>query len=214
MTGWAFTVHTPHSGLHANYPASGVEQNSWQAPSAHIDFRSDGGYVLVPPSYVEYDDGSAGTYRLVALATHEPSPVDGSALRAFLVPPRPVQRYTGSAGARPGTDPERLAARVAGQEEGNRHHVLFWAACRMVEAGFDVGSTLGALVPASVSTGYPEREAVSTIRSAFRHTRPLDAEIRRARSRAARGPGSRRALADPSADGGRRRPDPPEVVTF
>lgn len=48
--GWELLIHTPSDGLHAYYPASpGVVQRSWQAARAGIDFRGDGGYIIVPP---------------------------------------------------------------------------------------------------------------------------------------------------------------------
>lgn len=50
LDGWELLIHTPSDGLHAYYPASpGVVQRSWQAARAGIDFRGDGGYIIVPP---------------------------------------------------------------------------------------------------------------------------------------------------------------------
>ena len=49
--GWALLARTPSGGLHAFYAATpGVEQRSWQAAAAGVDFRGDGGYIIVPPS--------------------------------------------------------------------------------------------------------------------------------------------------------------------
>ena len=49
--GWGLLVRTPTGGMHAYYPATpGAEQRSWQAGAAGVDFRGDGGYIIVPPS--------------------------------------------------------------------------------------------------------------------------------------------------------------------
>lgn len=56
LDGWELLIHTPSDGLHAYYPASpGVVQRSWQAARAGIDFRGDGGYIIVPPPFVLLD---------------------------------------------------------------------------------------------------------------------------------------------------------------
>ena len=63
LAGWSALITTPSTGLHVYFPADAERpQRSWQAASAHIDFRGDGGYVLVPPSRVTYPDGSSGKY--------------------------------------------------------------------------------------------------------------------------------------------------------
>jgi len=49
---------------------------------------------------------------------------------------------------------------------GNRG--LFWAACRLAEAGLPPADTLDALAPAAERAGLPLREVVVTIRSAYR----------------------------------------------
>lgn len=51
VDGCELLVRTPTGGLHAYYPATpGTEQRSWQAARAGVDFRGDGGYIIVPPS--------------------------------------------------------------------------------------------------------------------------------------------------------------------
>src|SRR3954451_12762854 len=86
---WGWLVRTPSGGLHAYFPANtgGTAQRSWQAPSRHIDFRGDGGYVVVPPSRCTSADGHLRSYTVIAVAHHRPSPLDADALRAFLEPP-------------------------------------------------------------------------------------------------------------------------------
>ena len=72
--GWAALVRTPSGGLHAYYPADpGRSQSSWQAPRAHVDFRSDGGYIIAPPSQVLRPSGVGTPYRLIVTSGGTPT---------------------------------------------------------------------------------------------------------------------------------------------
>lgn len=159
---WSSLVRTPSGGLHAYYTAHGDGQRSWQVPGAHIDFRGDGGYVVVPPSRVR----GRGPYSLIAVAQHEPKPLDSDRLRTFLSPPRPTPRSAGMPAI--GTRPDRLAAFVASRPEGERNGGLFWAACRMAEDGQRYDVSLSVLGDAARAAGLGEREVETTIRSAYR----------------------------------------------
>ena len=159
-------VRTPSGGLHVYFPAvPSRPQRCWQAAAAHIDFRGAGGYVLVPPSMLATDRGQVA-YRLFSLSAANARPVDAESLRHF-IDPRPVP-----SGARVGTntspDSQRLAMWVSRLQEGERNHGLFWAACRLAEAGFASSDVAAALGPAAGSIGLPEWEIATTIRSAFR----------------------------------------------
>jgi hypothetical protein len=59
-----------------------------------------------------------------------------------------------------------LAGWVARLEKGNRNCGLFWAACRIAEAGQD--GLFGELAAAAALTGLPDREIAGTIASARR----------------------------------------------
>lgn len=164
---WGWLVRTPSGGLHAYYPANGLEQRSWQVPSAHIDFRGDGGYVIAPPSRIVVD-GAPTPYEVIAVTTGEARSVDALALRRFLEPPRPTP-----ATPSPGLDttrcrPEALARTVAVTTEGGRNRALFWASCRMAENGQSHATTVSYLLPAARHAGLTDREIESTIDSAFR----------------------------------------------
>ena len=163
----AWVVSTPSGGMHACFLRTGsVEQRSWQVPGRHVDFRGDGGYVVLPPSTVVQPDCEARPYRVVNIATRQPDAVDANALRNFLEPPRPTRPAVDL--PNPGTRPDRLAVWVATRGEGERNRGLFWASCRMAESGerFDVAATV--LGEAAHSAGLTEREAMTTIRSAYR----------------------------------------------
>lgn len=172
--GWAWLVRTPSGGVHAYFlRTGGDEQRSWQAPSQHVDFRGDGGYIIIPPSRFTTADGQSRPYELITLAQHRATPVDGAALRKFLEPPRPTRPPVGmpTVGARP----DKLAAWVASRPEGARNHGLFWAACRMVEEGHAFDATASLLGDAARAAGLSDQEASTTIHSAYRIASRLNA---------------------------------------
>ena len=169
--GWAALVRTPSGGLHVYFPSGTLrEQPSWQAPTAQIDFRGTGGYILAPPSQVRQPDGHLRPYELQSTGLIEPSPVDASRLRDFLDPPRPSLTHQDWMEPRRGLDVQRLERWVAALGEGERNRGLFWAACRLAENNTAVRDTLAALGPAAAHAGLGAREISTTIRSAYRPT--------------------------------------------
>ncbi|MFV4912409.1 bifunctional DNA primase/polymerase [Microbacterium lacticum] len=172
VTGWFALVRTPSGGMHAYFPADpDRSQSSWQAARAHVDFRGDGGYVVVPPSTVATDGGTHGSYTLLAPGARQAGPVDAAALRDFL-DPRPQHRaWTGEASRM--LDAGRLVGWVAALSEGERNRGLFWAACRLAEAGVAPGDAWASLAPAAEHAGLGVRETSATIRSAYRTTHPM-----------------------------------------
>lgn len=169
VSGWLALVRTPSGGMHAYFPADPVRpQASWQAARAYVDFRGAGGYVVVPPSVIGASGERRGRYELIGGAQPHPIPVDAAALRNFLDPhPKPSYQRSGISRAE---DAARLAGWVAVLGEGERNRGLFWAACRLAEAGVAPSVTLGALGPAAEQAGLPSREVFTTIRSAYRAT--------------------------------------------
>jgi hypothetical protein len=171
---WAMVVATPSGGAHYYYPADPDRpQPSWAGGAAHVDFRGDGGYVVVPPSTGGAPDGAAAPYRIVRTLEHA-GPVDAAELRA-VVSPRPAAKPAHP--ARPGKalDGSRLAAWVADRVEGERNACLYWAAGRMAEAGQDMDRAARVLAPAAERAGLPATEVAATIRSAYRHAKQAPA---------------------------------------
>lgn len=77
------TVDTPSGGRHLYYPASG--QRNGSLSKVGLDFRGDGGYVLVPPSVNSSDSAYARAASRTAAAA---SAVDWTAIRDRLSPRR------------------------------------------------------------------------------------------------------------------------------
>jgi hypothetical protein len=154
-------VQTPSGGLHLHYP--GTQQRNGTIRGRHLDFRGQGGYVLLPPSlgqtkaysreYVTLDQRPGGR------------PLDWAAIVVLLDPPAPPVPESSRRGvARSADDPTRwLAAHVARQPEGNRNNALFWATHRAVEGQV---TDYEPLIAAAVEAGLPEAEARRTVTSA------------------------------------------------
>jgi hypothetical protein len=154
-------VRTPSGGFHAYYAGTG--QRNGHLPGVYVDFRSQGGYVVASPSRI------AGRDYEVARTSPSSDTFDWGAARGVLAPQPQRQAYRAPERT-PGhqTDYSGMARWLAGQAEGsrNRNEALFWASCRVVEAGDT--HALGQLAEAARSTGLDEREISRTIASAQR----------------------------------------------
>ena len=149
-------VRTPSGGLHAYF--TGSDQRNGHLPGCHLDFRSQGGYVLTPPSQV---DGKP--YQLVK-ALHGRGGLDWEAVIRYLQPERePQPRRHPQVGRQ---DISGLARWVASQAEGNRNAGLFWAANRALEA--DPAADLSPLAAAARQAGLDDKEITRTLDSARR----------------------------------------------
>ncbi len=177
VPGWLALVRTTSGGMHAYFPTDpDRSQPSWQATRAHVDFRGEGGYVVIPPSTVQTGSGVDGSYTLRAGGVLLAEPVDAAALRDFLDPrPQPCAWQGGTPRA---LDARRLAGWVAALGEGERNRGLFWAACRLAEAGVAPADTWAVLAPAAEHAGLGARETSATIRSAYRTTQPMSSPER------------------------------------
>jgi Bifunctional DNA primase/polymerase, N-terminal len=163
-------VRTPSGGLHLYFPSvPSRPQSCWQAAAAHIDFRGNGGYVVALPSVLATPKGPIA-YSLLSLSTAGATSIDSRALRDF-IDPRPPQSRTGSR-TQQSPDADRLSVWVSNLKEGERNHGLFWAACRLAEAGHAQSTIEEALAPAAENAGLPAREITVTIGSAVRRALP------------------------------------------
>ena len=158
------TIRTPSGGLHLHYP--GTAQRSGSLGDRHLDFRSEGGYVLLPPSLGQTKQYSR-RYVLIDQRTTDARAFDWQAARELLAPAA-ASRRVDVAGTAPAASIEHLVAHVRKQREGNRNNVLYWAANRALDQG---GTDLEPLVAAAVAAGLPENEAQRTVDSAVRRNR-------------------------------------------
>jgi hypothetical protein len=162
LDGAASWVRTPSGGLHAYF--TGTSQHCGHLPAHHVDFRSAGGYVLVPPSRV-----AGKPYERISTVDAS-GHLDWQAVIGLLEPARQQQQPASRQPAGRGIG--RLAAWVAAQPEGNRNAGLFWAACRALEA--DPAADLSPLADAAHDAGLGEAEITRTLNSARHgsHARP------------------------------------------
>lgn len=166
LSGWELMVRTPSGGMHLYYPATdAAEQRSWQSANSGIDFRGDGGYIIIPPS-ARMIGNHLERYTVERVNHGFTSGIDAEQLREFLEarPDRPRRVPTGERGMEVG----RLTAWVSRLQEGERNHGLFWAACKMAEHNIPSNTALDALAAAGGSAGLAEREILTTVRSAYR----------------------------------------------
>lgn len=166
ISGWGQAVRSPSGGLHLYYPTDPAQaMSSWSRGRAHVDFRGTGGYVIAPPSTITTDRGDR-SYETIALGTRV-RPVDADTIHDFLTPqPVPDVRSSFDPPRSKDLTVERIAEWVALLPEGNRNAGLFWAACRLAEAGVTERDTSMMLEPAAIRAGLEPREIVATIRSA------------------------------------------------
>jgi len=150
-------VRTPSGGFHAYY--KGTNQRNGHVPGVYVDYRSQGGYVVAPPSRI------AGRTYEVAHKQPSADTFDWPAAKQVLDPQPERQPYKPPerAGDRP-QDLSHLPGWLASQPEGNRNHGLFWASCRAAEAGDT--ATLDSLASAARAAGLDDREIDRTIASA------------------------------------------------
>ncbi|WFE46279.1 bifunctional DNA primase/polymerase [Verrucosispora sp. WMMD1129] len=162
LRGAAAIIRTPSGGLHVWF--TGTDQRGGATGEGRaLELKARGGYVLLPPSYVETGT-YAGRYELVE-HRETCATVDFAAIRELLEPPRPAARtWTGQMSRQRA---ERLAAYVSRATEGSRNKALFWAACRAAESGAGPG-VYDALVDAAVRAGLPRASCLATVQSAQR----------------------------------------------
>jgi Bifunctional DNA primase/polymerase, N-terminal len=164
-------VRTPSTGMHLYY--QGTDQRSGSVRGRHLDFRSQGGYVVAPPSRA-----GGASYEVVK---HEPATgatVSWDAIRGLFEPQAQRDQQPGAraAGRDIGrTSLDRLVEWTAARKAGDRNFPLFWAAKQAALAGQLDGPAVERFVDAARRSGLAggEREARRTIASAGREAAGL-----------------------------------------
>lgn len=156
------TIRTPSGGAHLYF--DGTNQGNGHLARSLIDFRSQGGYVLVPPSQV---DGKP--YELVGKTAKPGQKADWPKIREFLEPAQRVfvPRQPGREPGRDHGTADRVIGSVERGQPGNRNGLLHWAANRLIDAGQMTPGNMQRLLDASVRSGIRggPREAEQTVRS-------------------------------------------------
>lgn len=151
------TNPNPSGGLHIHF--AGTDQACGRLPRHYLDFKSHGGYVLVPPSVV-----GGKPYELLDHYEGENARLDWTTVRRLLDPPRQLRAAPREEGGEQSVT--RLIEWVARQNRpGRRHDPLKWAAFRLLEAGQLDDTVAADLVDASVRAGHAERDAWTCVRS-------------------------------------------------
>lgn len=155
------TVRTPGGGAHLYFTGTGHQRNG-HIEAAHVDFRSNGGYVLAPPSRVN------GRPYVVVSRQASADTFDWSRAKELL-DPQPQRREWRPSRSSGQQNLDHLVRYVAkcGDHVNDR---LFWAACRMAEAGQD--ARLPELIQAAYAAGEDRPgQAERTVESAVRTVR-------------------------------------------
>jgi hypothetical protein len=159
-------VSTPSGGLHAYYAGTGQACGSLKRH--FIDYKSAGGYVVVPPSVV---DGRP--YRLISERPAAKHQLNWSSVRESLDPTKKTSSLPSkkTSSLTTGTGIDHLAAWLAGKTKPGRNQALFWAACRAVENGASEQELHELYRLMQFGNGFDERQAARTVADAFRTTR-------------------------------------------
>ena len=116
VDGAAAYVRTPAGGMHAYF--TGTDQHNGRLPSHHLDFRSQGGYILAPPSQI---DGKP--YRLIKKPGGHGG-LDWAAVTRLLEPERHQQRPAPAPGPRPRAQPAGPVGRQPARRQPQLRPVL------------------------------------------------------------------------------------------
>jgi hypothetical protein len=155
-----FTAWTGGGGLHALYRAPGPFNGTL---CRGVDLKGNGmGYIVAAPSLHK----SGHRYHW---ANELPIAVAPQWLAERMLAKPPVLRSVHAGMVAGGPADDGLVRTVAQAPEGERNHLVFWAACRAMERG---GSPelLDRIAAAAVAVGLTEHEVDRTIGSATKRT--------------------------------------------
>jgi hypothetical protein len=155
-------------GLHVWFGIAGAPQSTVKL-GAKLDLKGVGGYVAAPPSL----HPTGFLYEWL-----QPLVVDGVKARVMELPEglqivlKNREALAAQYAALPAsTQPGSLVAlvrHVRHLEEGNRNNGLHWAASKAAEGGFPYAEAMPRLLEAALYAQLDRREAMTTIRSAYR----------------------------------------------
>jgi len=161
LPGGGPVVRTPSDGIHMHF--IGTSQRNGSLHHENLDFRAAGGYVLVPPSFVDAE-AYAGTYRWERQGTPN-ARLDWEAATELLRPTAyQLRSKRPLAMPRQGWDVNTLAAAVEREPFGNRNNLLFWAFCEAIRCGYD----LRPIADAALRNPHGERITVREVEATWK----------------------------------------------
>jgi hypothetical protein len=145
----------------------GTSQRNGSLHDEKLDFRAAGGYVLVPPSFVD-TEAYAGAYRWERQATPNAG-LNWDAVTELLRPAAyQLHGQRRLAAPRQGWDVHTLAAAVEREPPGNRNNLLFWAFCEAIRCGYDLRPIADAALRNPHGERITVREAEATWKQAVK----------------------------------------------
>jgi Bifunctional DNA primase/polymerase, N-terminal len=172
---WRAVIETPSGGRHLYFQHPGGRiHNSASRIGIGLDIRADGGIALLPPSR-RHD----GEYRWELGGPGSVPELPAAWVELLRPPPKRAVAATRTAleAAQPpdgSRDPARLAGLVRAVRqapEGRRNAMLYWAGCRMAEAGTPEGWR-ESLEQAAADAGLDAAEVADTLDSALGRVEP------------------------------------------
>jgi hypothetical protein len=176
LAGCFAQVRTPTGGEHLYFEPT--TQGNGAIPKSGVDFRSAGGYVVMPPTQVWVEPGAvpdddgqpreghmAGYRWLVPPRLDGGGTADWAEIKRLLKPPHlwpPRELGTG----RDAEGVDALVAWLGRQGEGNRNAALHWACCKALES--DASADLEPLAAAGRGLKLDAAEVRKTVESARR----------------------------------------------
>ncbi len=148
---------TRSGGVHLHFRHAPGVRCATARPVPGVDVRGSGGYIIqwFSMGYEALD--------------HAPRAAWPGWLSREIWPPRPSAppvRACPAAASEAGIS--ALVAKVSGASEGNRNSILFWAAKRLAEKRMPAREIETLLLPAALSAGLAELEALRAVASAVR----------------------------------------------
>lgn len=157
-------ARTPSGGQHLFFrvPAEGVGCKTDFLPG--LDFRGDGGYVVVAPSQI-----SGKAYRW----ENEGTPI--AEMPAWLLELVGTKTKKAKGAATEPVETLTIGEALAGVQEGSRNDTIFRLACMLRQDGWDFDQSLALVRTAAGNCNPPldEEEALQCLESAWRYEPPL-----------------------------------------
>lgn len=156
---------TPSGGWHMFYAFEPMLKNSKSLLGPGVDVRTEGGYIVAPPSIA----GKPYAWLVPPTGAELPR-MPRWALEALRPKPHAAPMRSGAA-QNPDASIQGLVNFVMNAKEGQRNQSLFWAAARAAEAGLPDMAARAALLDAAVACGLVAADGVraanATITSGF-----------------------------------------------